>query len=202
MGGRAIPVVAFCLWAAGFPVAGAPLRDPRFVRLSAEHGLSQDTVTCILQDHERFMWFGTEEGLNRYDGYSFKVFKHDPKDPTSLASSFIYVIYEDRAHRLWVGTTAGLSLFDRATETFRNSDAVGPVPSGVLTMLEDSRGRLWAGTNRTGLSRIDPATGHVSANYRHVTGDATSLTHDEVWKIVEDETGRFWIGTAEGLNLF
>jgi len=197
-----------CLALAG-PVAAGLLRprDARFVRLSSEQGLSQDTVFCVVQDHQRFLWIGTEEGLNRYDGYSFKVYKNDPKDPASLPSNWISQIYEDRAHRLWVGTIEGLSLFDRATETFRNFRLPSKTASGfdqntVTTILEDRRGQLWVGTLGGGVNRVDPATGAFVATYRHKDGDATSLSHNQVQRLHEDGAGRIWVGTTEGLNLF
>src|SRR5581483_8198004 len=98
--------------------AGAAPAAARFTRFSVERGLSQSTVQAVLQDRSRFLWFGTGEGLNRYDGYRFVVFKHDSQDPKSLPSDRVTALYEDRQGRLWVGTEAGLSLFDHRTETF------------------------------------------------------------------------------------
>ncbi|MBP7408345.1 MAG: hypothetical protein KA941_06255, partial [Flavobacteriales bacterium] len=78
-----------------------------FRTLTIKDGLSQGMVNCITQDHHGFMWFATKDGLNRYDGYSFKVFRHDPLDSTSLNNSFVVSLHEDREGRLWVGTTIG-----------------------------------------------------------------------------------------------
>src|SRR5687767_5200175 len=99
------------------PPAGAPLR---FSRLGPEQGLSDSHVWSILQDHQGFMWFGTDlGGLNRYDGHEFKVYSHDDRDPGSLAHNFVWVLYEDRARTLWVGTNGGgLDRYDRETDTF------------------------------------------------------------------------------------
>jgi hypothetical protein len=79
----------------------------RFERLSTEDGLSHSSVTCILQDHRGFMWFGTGDGLNKYDGYTFTVYRRDPEDPGSLRDDAIASIYEDRTGVLWVGTQGG-----------------------------------------------------------------------------------------------
>jgi ligand-binding sensor domain-containing protein len=180
-------------------------RDARFLRLSTGQGLSQDTVFTIVQDSERFLWFGTEEGLNRYDGYSFKVFKNAPEDPASLAGNWIWRLYEDRSKRLWVGTVEGLSLYDRVTETFRNFRRPGQVRSGfgsnsVTSILEDRHGNLWIGTLGGGLSRVDPATGTFVVTYRHSPTDPASLSHDQVEALFEDSQGRLWVGTTLGLN--
>src|SRR5258706_5958191 len=78
--------------------ADAGASNARFTRFSVEQGLSQNSVQAILQDHAGFLWFGTEEGLDLYDGYSFLVFKHDPKDPNSLPDDLISALYEDRQH--------------------------------------------------------------------------------------------------------
>ena len=97
--------------------AGAP-RNLRFERVSIEHGLSQESVLTILQDRQGFMWFGTQAGLNRYDGYKMTVYRTDPQDPHSLPDSFINASFEDAEGRLWFGTKGGLARFDEAAGTF------------------------------------------------------------------------------------
>jgi len=79
-----------------------------FNHITIDNGLSQSSVTCILQDKLGFMWFGTQDGLNRYDGYNFKVFKNIPKDSTSLAENFIYSLYEDQSGTLYIETQSGI----------------------------------------------------------------------------------------------
>src|SRR5262245_17159916 len=105
----------------GGPEAGAAAKA-RFTRLTVEQGLSQSAVQTILQDHLGFLWFGTEQGLNRYDGYAFAVFKHDSRTAGSLPDDVVSALHEDRQQRLWVGTQRGLSRFDRETETFAPID--------------------------------------------------------------------------------
>jgi hypothetical protein len=93
----------------------------RFERISLEHGLSQSIVHVIFQDSKGFLWFGTQDGLNKYDGYEFTVYKFDPFDSTSLSENYIWSIYEAPSEPkvLWIGTVAsGLNQFDRETETF------------------------------------------------------------------------------------
>ena len=90
-----------------------------FDHLTPEDGLSESTVLAITQDAEGFMWFGTREGLNRYDARKIKVYRNDPEDSTTLSDNFIYSLLWDRRGRLWIGTRNGLNLFDPATETFK-----------------------------------------------------------------------------------
>ena len=93
--------------------------DIKFEHLSLEQGLSQSAVICLLQDSRGFMWFGTEDGLSKYDGYDFVVYRHDPQDPQSLSDNFVESIYEDQSQVLWIGTRGGgLNQFDREKETF------------------------------------------------------------------------------------
>ena len=102
-----------------FPQDGdAPVRDLRFTHLTTNDGLSQGYVVDILQDRRGFMWFATRDGLNRYDGYNFVVYKHDPKDPGSLSSNFLQDLMEDDQGKLWVATNTGVNRFDPTTERF------------------------------------------------------------------------------------
>src|SRR5262245_48494731 len=104
------------LAAAPAHAAGKPIR---FDHLSLEQGLSQSAVLCIFQDTRGFMWFGTEAGLNRYDGYGFTVYRHDPSDPASLPSDVVWAIDEDAAGDLWIGTEGGgIAVWDRKSDRF------------------------------------------------------------------------------------
>ena len=118
----------------------------QFERISLEQGLSQSVVNTILQDSMGFMWFGTQDGLNRYDGYDFKVYKNDPDNPGSISNNYVTAIYEDQSGALWVGTSGGgLNQFDRESEQFLrfvgNSDDKNSISSNFgNTIYEDSRG--------------------------------------------------------------
>ena len=93
----------------------------KFSHLTTEDGLSQSVVNCIYQDARGFMWFGTQDGLNKYDGYNFTVFKHDPNDSNSISNNFIYSLYVDSEEILWIGTNGGgLNSYDQRTNTFRH----------------------------------------------------------------------------------
>ena len=178
----------------------------RFERISAEDGLSQNAVLAILQDRQGFMWFGTEDGLNKYDGYGFTVFKHDPDDRLTLSDDFVSAIYEDRSGVLWVGTRSGLDHFDRVTRTFTHfeHDPNDPRSLGgkwVTAICEDHEGMLWVGTDDGGLDRLDRATNSF-VHFRHDPGDLATLSDNRVAAIYEDQSGELWIGTDVGLNRF
>src|SRR6266851_2413662 len=125
-------------------------RDIRFRRLSNPQNLSQVRVASIVQDTQGFMWFGTSNGLNRYDGYKFKVFKHEPGDPKSLSSVEVYALFKDHLGNLWVGTEGFIDRFDPKSETFTHY-RLDQLPTDSLSkevthISEDSGGRLWLST--------------------------------------------------------
>ncbi len=148
------------------------------------------------------MWFGTEDGLNRWDGHSFKIFRFNPRDTTSLARNYIEALYEDKEGVLWVGTKGGLSRFNRTSETFTNFRADGKPQSlsnaYVTSIVDDARGEyLWVGTYGGGLCRMDKKTGQFTT-YRKNPNDAGALQSDIVWRLAADRTGAIWVGTYEG----
>src|SRR5213594_540149 len=143
--------------------------DIRFARFSTADGLSQTRVAQIVQDDQGFMWFGTQYGLNRYDGYNFRVFVHDPTNPNSLSGVFISALFKDRAGALWVGCGQFLDRFEPATETFTRY----PVQF-VTHISQDSAGMLWLATGK-GLYSLDPAAGRIR-RYSHDPKDPSSLS--------------------------
>ncbi len=185
-------------------ISGA--QDVQFERLSFKDGLSQSSVMCILQDGRGFMWFCTEDGLDRYDGYDFKIYRHDPANPSSISSNYISALYEDHEGNLWVGTNGGgLNEFNWKTETFKRyrpnpDDSSSLSNDRVLSIYEDHDNTLWVGT-AGGLNRLNRATGgFIRYVPRH--DDPTSLSHSSVRAIYEDHTGALWIGTLGGLERF
>ena len=179
----------------------------RFEHIGVEDGLSQSTVTTILQDHRGFLWFGTEDGLNRYDGYTFTVFKPDPDDPDSISERWIYALYESRDGSIWVGTRlGGLNRFDPVSGKFTHyqhdpSDLSSISSNRVNAIFEDSDGILWVGTEN-GLDWLDPASGVVT-HIRGVPEDSTTLNGTRITSIYADLRGNIWVGTADaGLNRY
>lgn len=120
-----------------------------FNALTINDGLSQGMVTCIFQDHYGFMWFATLDGLNRYDGYHFVVYRHDALNQASITESFVETLFEDSKGRLWIGTiSGGLDLFDRETETFihikhQDGNAASLSQGSITSFSEDKHGNIW-----------------------------------------------------------
>ena len=177
----------------------------RFQHISIDDGLSQSTIHCIHQDNKGFMWFGTEDGLNKYDGYNFEGYYHDPDDPNSLSDNWINTIFEDKSGALWIGTNNGLNRFDPKMNKFdrfiRNSlDPESLSDNTIVFIYEDQFGKLWIGTG-SGLDVFD-AKNEKFEHYKHEAEDRLSLSSDWVFSICEDKNGNLWIGTYSGLNLF
>ena len=166
--------------------------------------MSDQRIHTVLQDSTGFIWFGTINGLNRFDGYKIVEYRNDPTDPHSLSGNWIDDLHEDGTGTLWVATRLGLNAFDRRTEQFTRyqNDPEDPdslSSNAVLTIYEDSSGQLWFGT-LGGLNRYDRESGSFTA-YRHDPADPTSLSNDVVLSIHEDFAGDLWVGTyGGGLN--
>jgi ligand-binding sensor domain-containing protein/signal transduction histidine kinase len=161
--------------------------DIRFAHISTAEGLSQIRVMNIVQDDLGFMWFGTLAGLNRFDGYTFKVFGHERDNPNSLSGVDIESLFKDRDGALWIGSEQALDRFDPKTETFLHF----PVPM-VKQITQDHAGLLWFSTDR-GLYRLDQKSGKFRI-YTHDVNDPGSLPDNHVVSAAEDKTGRFWVG--------
>ncbi len=99
-------------------VAFSQNESPKFKRLTTNDGLSQGHVSAIFRDHKGFMWFATDEGLNKYDGYRFIAYKHIPEKVSSVSNDFIFDVLEDHSLNLWIGTASGLDKFDREKDKF------------------------------------------------------------------------------------
>jgi len=164
-----------------------------------QDGLSQVLVTSILQDRRGFMWFGTKDGLDRFDGYSFKVYKSQPEDPYSLSDNYILCLKEDRKGRIWVGTWGGgLDVYDPASGRFSNyrhdpNDPNSLSNNDINVIHVDDAENVWIGTKLGGLDKLDPKTGR----FEHFSD---RLSNSTVRSIAQDKQGNLWIGTQEGLD--
>jgi ligand-binding sensor domain-containing protein len=158
----------------------------------------------VVQDNLGFIWFGTQYGLNRYDGYRSKVFKHEPGRSESLSCVYIRSLFVDHSGALWVGCDRFLDKFEPITETFAHYRIGTQDPGSLLTPIEriteDHAGRLWLATAR-GLYRLDPASGQTT-RYVHDPADPTSIAGNRINFAAEDRTGRFWIANSGGLDEF
>ncbi|HXB07473.1 MAG TPA: two-component regulator propeller domain-containing protein [Puia sp.] len=176
----------------------------RFTHLSGEQGLSNSTIEAIYQDSQGFMWIGTRDGLNRYDGHEMLVYRNDPADTGSISDGYIRCIYKDRDHQLWIGTVNGLNRLDRTRDRFtrwkhRDGDSNSLSNSGITSLLEDHSGRFWIATSG-GMNLFNKQTG----KFRHyrMGGGPGSLRDDRINCLLEDESGQIWVGTQSGLDLF
>lgn len=178
--------------------------DLRFLRLSRSQGLSQQRVTHIVQDDRGFLWFSTQYGLNRYDGYQFRVFKHEPGDPASLCDDFVATLFKDRVGRLWVGCNYAVNRYDPVTETFVPYElaprAVEGLSGEVRHISEDHEGRLWLST-KSGLYSLDPKTRFVR-HFAHESSNPYSLSSSNITSSGEDRSGAFWVASEAGLDQF
>ena len=170
----------------------------RFDHLSTEMGLSHNQLFSIYQDREGFMWFGTADGLNRYDGYTFTIFKPDPGDPKNhMGYNVIWDILETRSGELWFATTGeGLHRVNKQTgqiNYFRLDPTRLASRNICYTLAEDRQGFLWVGTEG-GLNRFDPRTKQFKLYTMPV-----KASDKRIWSVLEDRFGTLWVGTANGL---
>ncbi|MCP5108746.1 MAG: PAS domain S-box protein [bacterium] len=180
-----------------------------FDNIGLEQGLSQLSVNTITRDKNGFMWFGTEDGLNKYDGYNCKIYKHNPDDPTSIPDNHVRVICEDTGDDvLWIGTHGGgLGKLDLKNDTFTNykhepGDPLSLSHNQVYSLYIDDSGVLWVGTWGGGLNKFDKEK-ETFTHYRYQRGNPAGLSHDIVRAIHKDCNGVMWIGTyGGGLNKF
>ncbi|MCF2443978.1 response regulator [Dyadobacter sp. CY345] len=171
-----------------------------FRQLTTSRGLSQSHVGSILMDKKGFMWFGTDDGLNRYDGYTFKHYKHEPSDTSSIDDSYINHILEDRGGQLWVATSGGLNLFDRGGEKFKNFKSILG-RRAVNKIFQDRSGRLWLGTDN-GLVLFDANKGSARSFLRSNGANGNYKKPLNISGIAEDDDGQLWIGSDIGLYKF
>lgn len=176
----------------------------QFERIGREQGLTASSVLSIMQDHQGFMWFGTTDGLFRFDGYGMTVYKHGPSDSTSLGNNYIWTLLEDADGTIWVGTSSGgLNRFVRENEQFiryrhdpKNPNTISS--DVVLSLCQDSNGALWADTFQ-GLNKIDPERREIT-RFEHNPEDSASLSPYWIFSVFEDDEGSLWLGTEGGLS--
>ena len=179
----------------------------RFDQINVADGLSQSNVKCILQDSRGFMWFGTRDGLNRYDGYKFIVYKNEPENPFSISHDFIADIIEDKDGNLWIATWGGgINKFDRQKNRFTNyrhdpKNTISLSSDFTTSLIQDHAGNIWVGTDGAGLNRYEPNKNSFT-RYAPEQGNNKSLSSMTVFDILEDSRHNIWIATNDGLNLF
>lgn len=182
----------------------APLRALHFEQLSVKQGLAQETVTSIVQDGRGYMWFGSQNGLSRFDGYRVTVYRNIPGDPRSLIDNWIQALHVDKSGRLWVATRAGTQRFDETDESFTripppDSDTQDIRQRNVKSIANAENGALWFATD-DGLRHLDPASGSAFI-LQHDPARADSLSDNHLTALARDGQGHLWVGTREGLDL-
>jgi signal transduction histidine kinase/ligand-binding sensor domain-containing protein/DNA-binding response OmpR family regulator len=184
-------------------------QDPRikFEHIGTREGLSQINVNCIIQDSRGFMWIGSRNGLNRYDGYKFITYRYDSKNDNSISNNLIASLVEDRDGNIWVATQSGLNKYDRNTGTFtrylHDNKNINSLSNNIVNRLTiDSDGNLWIATQEGGLDCFE-ITKKIFRHHLHSNSDANSIADDNVRTVFEDSQHNLWVGTAsEGLSLY
>ncbi len=170
-----------------------------------ENGLSQTSVNCLIQDSRGFLWIGTQDGLNKYDGYSFYNFKNEPSDTNSLSNNFINCIYEDADKNIWVGTNAGVNKYNIYTERFTHylfdpNDINSLREEAVYDIYQDKGGYVWIKTENY-LSRLNLRSNKFR-HYEHYNDVFNFIPVNAKFSIFEDHKEQLWVGTKDGLNYF
>ena len=175
-----------------------------FNHLTVENGLSSNTVYSIIQDQAGFLWFGTDDGLNRYDGYNFKVFRQDPDDSNSVSSNNIWSLMVDHSGNIWIGTKAGeLNRYNPRTEKFVSWKIQSDMAeeNSITCSHEDKSGNIWIGTYRDGVYKLDPFTNKID-HWSSDLKNSKSLSHNYVRSITGDGSGNIFVATYIGFNKF
>lgn len=171
-----------------------------FRHYKVENGLSENSVFCSLQDSKGYMWFGTKDGLNRFDGQNFKVFRHVPNDKNSIGNSFIRSLYEDKNKNLWIGTEKGMYKYDHLMNTFHFFDAKTSagqyLDNSVNAITEDKSGNMWIACGN-GLFYYNK-NNHQLKRYIHNLKDPASISATIVNTVFCDSEGVIWAGTLDG----
>jgi ligand-binding sensor domain-containing protein/signal transduction histidine kinase len=179
--------------------------NTRFKRVEIEKGLSQASAQVIFQDSKGYIWIGTSDGANRYDGQQYKTYKYELDDSNSLTSNNVDDIVQDDDGAIWFATSKGLNRLDSNTEkikryTSNSSDSKSLSDSNVWALLKSRDGKLWVGTT-AGLDLYDKNTDSFN-RYNNNPSDDNSLSNDFITCLFEDLDGIIWIGTKNGLNCY
>jgi signal transduction histidine kinase/ligand-binding sensor domain-containing protein/DNA-binding response OmpR family regulator len=179
----------------------------KFEHIGSREGLSQININCIIQDSRGFMWIGTRNGLNRYDGYKFIIYRYDPKNENTVSNNLITDIVEDHDGNIWIATSSGLNRYQRNTGTFtrylHDNNNPNSISSNIIDRLTfDSDGALWIATQTGGLDYFDIKK-NIFKHHLHSESDVNSISDNNVRSVFEDSAHNLWFGTStSGLNLF
>ncbi|MBI3195052.1 MAG: hypothetical protein HYZ34_11405, partial [Ignavibacteriae bacterium] len=175
-------------------VSSAQLREPFLQHITVEDGLSQSSVYCILQDKKGFLWFGTGDGLNKYDGYEITTYRHHQSDTNSLSDNTIRTLMEDKDENLWIGTADGLNRYNPRDGKYSFYQL-----GNAEALLQDSKGRIWSGGS--GGLWFHDSVRNIFHQYHYPTGHKKTNEHRSVKSLLEDRSGNIWIGTIDGIDV-
>lgn len=182
--------------------SAAPPLTLRFESLGVEQGLTQETVTALLQDHRGYLWIGSQAGLSRYDGYRVISFKKDPANPASLTDNYVQALFEDGQGRLWVGSKGGLDRYDASTRSFVHFAVAGKLAPAnnhsINCIVGDGRQGLWL-CSAEGLLHFDTVTGQFQI-YQREDANAANVGDDRINALALDRRGELWVATDGGLK--
>ncbi|MDE6778061.1 MAG: hypothetical protein K2J51_01105, partial [Alistipes sp.] len=175
-----------------------------FRTYTINEGLNSNSIYGIVQDSAGFIWFGSNNGLCRFDGKQFRQFRKN--DGCGISNNCILHLAIDRKGRIWLSLDNGVDIYDPATDTFRHFDAATDdgtrICNRAIKIMEDSDGEIWISTVNEGLFRYTPETERLTV-YRHDPADDTSIAQDYISAVYESSDGTIWLGTYDkGLCAF
>lgn len=185
-------------------IAAQSIKHIALQRIDMQNGTADNMINTMLKSKNGYLWFGTQTGLNRYDGYEVIVYMPVPDLEESLAGSTVYSLAQDKNGYIWIATNNGLNKYDPITDrfvTFRHDpqDPFSLASNNLFKVFIDSKNQLWVATSRHGLSRYDAKTKHFT-HYRYDADNEASLSSDKIRGIVEDEQGNLWVGTNKNYD--
>ncbi|WP_285059204.1 hybrid sensor histidine kinase/response regulator transcription factor [Pedobacter ginsengisoli] len=196
--------IGVCIWLGMLLgiTATAQYNQYQFSHLDINNGLPHNDVNCFYKDAKGFLWLGTMAGLARYDGYSFKVYRHRVRSKSTISDSDVRNIAEGPDQKLWIETRAGLDIYDPVTELFDHNiqpelEKYGIPESSVLTLKKGQSGCFWFISETTGLYRYNPATKKTLRISHEIRGE-NSISASPVVDLAEDKAGNAWLIHAEG----
>lgn len=175
-------------------------RSIAFTSLTSKDGLSSNSINAIIKDRYGLMWFATDDGLNKFDGTNFTVYRQELNDPTTLRSNRVTTLFEDQTGNLWIGTDGGgVSIYNRAKDNFSNLD-FPDINNSVTKILADAFGRIWI-AHYSGLTVIEPKK-RKHLTFRANTSKRGQLSTNTILTVFQDKRNVLWVGTTDGLFRF
>ncbi len=195
----------FCTLSFNLSATAVTTNKQKIESLSLQQGLLNPQIYDVVKDEQGFIWFGTVDGIKRFDGYGYASFVHDPNKARSLSNNNVSVMLSDSQDRLWIGTWGGgLNLYQRESQDFvhyrhdkSNDNSIGA--DKIQAIFESRTGQIWLGTNGGGLNLFDSQS-QSFRRFLHTPNEPTSVSHNRIWSIAEDNQGNIWLGTSDGLS--